>query len=197
MTTTALKVVAPLAAALPDPPQDQYFTDAQWTTLMALMDTIIPSVKRESVSGSKPTIGEEHIPDVIYSALAHQVQRTMTKPPTDVQLDEYLAEKPSDIPEFQDLLKRTLVQYAREDARKGFSFLLSGLKYVPNQSLPLDTDRHQARGLDPCCSHLPSHRFMSNPCRHGLKFSATGVRLASLLFKPRISKSALLPKTSG
>ncbi|KAL2073563.1 hypothetical protein VTL71DRAFT_10889 [Oculimacula yallundae] len=126
MTSTALKVVAPLTVALPEAPVGNYYTEAQWKTLMALMDTVIPSIKRESVA-STANIDEEHIPDTIYNTLAHQLQRAVKNSPTEVQLDQYLAEKPSDNPEFHELVKRTLMQYSREDARKGFSVLLSGL----------------------------------------------------------------------
>lgn len=127
MTTTALKVVVPLTSALPDAPVRNYYTEAQWTTLMALMDTIIPSIKRESVA-SKSSINVELIPDTMYSTAVHQLQRALINAPTEVELDQYLAEKPSDNPEFHDLMKRSLMQYSREDARKGFAFLLSGLK---------------------------------------------------------------------
>ncbi|KAG4442836.1 hypothetical protein IFR05_001717 [Cadophora sp. M221] len=126
MTSTALAAVAPLTAPLPDAPVGNYYTKAQWKTLMALMDTVIPSIKRESVA-STSSIDEEHIPDTIYSTLVHQLKRAVTNAPTEVELEQYLAEKPSDNPDFHDLVKRTLMHYSREDARKGFSFLLSGL----------------------------------------------------------------------
>ncbi|KAH7357011.1 hypothetical protein BKA65DRAFT_495950 [Rhexocercosporidium sp. MPI-PUGE-AT-0058] len=126
MTSTAAKVVAPLTAPLPEAPAGNYYTEAQWKTLMALMDTVIPSIKRESVT-STSSKDEEKIPDITYSTLVHQLQRAVINAPTEAELDQYLAEKPSDNPEFHELVKRTLMQYSREDARKGFSFLLSGL----------------------------------------------------------------------
>ncbi len=139
MTTTALRVIAPFEVALPDPTAGNYFTETQWTTLMALMDTVIPSVKRESAT-STPNLDEQHIPDTMYNTAVHHLQRNMTNPPIQVQLDEYLAEKPSDTPEFHELVKRTLIHFSREDARKGFSFLLSALKYVPQISAEMYID---------------------------------------------------------
>ncbi|CAL3973808.1 unnamed protein product, partial [Diplocarpon coronariae] len=127
MTTIALKVIAPLEAALPDPPTGNYFTETQWVSLMALMDTVIPSVKRESVGANKQYQDEERIPDTSFNTALHHLQRNVTNAPTKMQLDQYLAEKPSDNPEFHELVKRTLIQFSREDARKGFSFLLSAL----------------------------------------------------------------------
>ncbi|KAG4417883.1 hypothetical protein IFR04_008937 [Cadophora malorum] len=126
MTSTALKVVAPLTAPLPDGPVGNYYNETQWKTLMALMDTVIPSIKRES-AGSTSTLDEELIPDTLYSTAIHQIQRLVPNSASEVEIDEFLAEKPSDNPEFHELVKRTLMQYSREDARKGFSFLLSGL----------------------------------------------------------------------
>lgn len=95
---------------------------------MALMDTVIPSVKRESVATSKSRLDEELIPDTIYNTAVHHLRRNVVNAPSEVQLDEYLAEKPSDSPEFHELVKRTLIQFSREDSRKGFAFLLSALK---------------------------------------------------------------------
>jgi hypothetical protein len=43
-------------------------------------------------------------------------------------LDEYLSEKPSANPEFQELLKRSLLHFSREEARKKLAFLMSALK---------------------------------------------------------------------
>ncbi|KAF8858647.1 hypothetical protein BDZ45DRAFT_802417 [Acephala macrosclerotiorum] len=126
MATTAARVAAPLTAPLPDPPAGNYFTEEQWTTLMAIMDTVVPSIKRESVATS-PSLSEEHIPDTILSAASDRLKRAVTNAPTQAQLDEYLAEKPSDNPEFHELVKRTLIDYSREDARKGFSFLLTAM----------------------------------------------------------------------
>lgn len=94
---------------------------------MAIMDTVIPSIKRESVATSR-SLSEEHIPDTILNTASDHLKRTVTNAPTQVQLDEYLAEKPSDNPEFHELVKRTLIDYSREDSRKGFSFLLSAMK---------------------------------------------------------------------
>jgi hypothetical protein len=51
-------------------------------------------------------------------------------PPDTATLDAYLAEKPSESKEIQDLLMRQLVFYAKDDKRQGLKFVLSTLRYV-------------------------------------------------------------------
>jgi len=126
MTSTSIQAIMPLTVALSDPPLDGYFTPTQWTTLLSIIDTVIPSYKRESTSVPSPKIPT--LPDIEYNSITTSLKQNLLSKPTDTQLDEYLAEKPSDSPEFQDLLRRTLVQYSREDARKGLAFLTSALK---------------------------------------------------------------------
>jgi hypothetical protein len=128
MDSTSINVVAPRAAPLPDAPTENYFTEVQWTTLMAIMDTVVPCIKRESAFSAPPNLSEDTVPDMICNALTDNLQRSTVDAPNSAQLDQYLAEKPSDNPEFQVLVKRTLMQYSREDARKGLSFLLTAMK---------------------------------------------------------------------
>ena len=124
-----MEILAPLATPLPEPPAGEAFTSDQWQILMSIMDTIIPSVQRESFASdglSRVTISDEK-----YNATMLRLKRaTLAGPdvPNGKSLENYLDEKPSDNPDFQDLLKRSLVHFAREDARKGLAFILSTLK---------------------------------------------------------------------
>lgn len=131
MTTTAVNAaITPLAVALPDPPSDTYFTPEQWTTLLALMDTVVPSLKCEMAAPLHRSLDDSLLPDVKYNSITNTLKKTLLTSPTDVQLDEFLSEKASASPDFQELLKRSLIQYSREDARKGLAFLMSALKYI-------------------------------------------------------------------
>ena len=121
-----MDILAPLATALPEGPAGEPFTAAQWTTLMAIMDAVIPSIRRETTTTDK--ISQLTISDVEYNTAVHHLQKTVVNAPDSESLDEYLNERPSENPRFQDLLMRTLVFYARDDARKGLSFVLSTLK---------------------------------------------------------------------
>lgn len=96
--------------------------------------------------------------------MTDDLKKKMLSKPTDVQLDEYFSEKPSENPEFQDLLRRTLIHYSREDARKGLAFLMSALKYMaPVPSMELDIlTLNSAHAQDVCYLRRPSPLSMSS-----------------------------------
>jgi hypothetical protein len=121
-----MDVLAPLATPLPEGPAEKPFTDAQWTTLMAIMDTVIPSIRRQTTTAD--SLSQLTVSDVEYNATVQHLKETVVDAPDSESLDVYLNEKPSDIPEFQELLSRLLVFYGREDARKGLGVILSALK---------------------------------------------------------------------
>jgi hypothetical protein len=118
--------MAPLAMPLPELPVDGGFTEDQWLTLMSIMDTIAPSIRRESKSTR--VTSELIIPDVKYTAAVDRLKKTSASAPDMEVLNEYLAEKPSRNPVFQNLLKHSLLVYTPADAKKGLSFILSALK---------------------------------------------------------------------
>ncbi|KAL5326810.1 hypothetical protein ACEPPN_004499 [Leptodophora sp. 'Broadleaf-Isolate-01'] len=126
MTSKVIEVVGHLPTLLPDGPEESPFTEANWITLLAIMDTVIPSIARgkstSSIELNQRTISEEE-----YQTTAAHLKETVVDPPNAKDLDEFLAERASDIPGFQQLLKRSLVFYAPQDARKGLGFILSAL----------------------------------------------------------------------
>lgn len=118
--------VAPLSTPLPEPPAGEVFSGEQWLILMSIMDTIIPSIHCES--SASDALSQLIISDDKYNATVAHLKNTVIGPPENESLAEYLDEKPSSNPEFQDLLKRSLAFYVRDDARKGLAFILSVLK---------------------------------------------------------------------
>ena len=126
MATSQMELLAPLASPLPDLPPGEPFTEDQWKILMAIMDTVIPSIGRETTAGDN--VGQLTLSDAQYNTALDNIKNTVVNPPTNESLDQYLHESPSANPRFQSLLKRTLGQYAPEDARKGLAFVLSTLK---------------------------------------------------------------------
>jgi hypothetical protein len=126
MTSTNPDKLAPLATPVPPNPTDDLYTEAQWTTLMAIMDTVIPSIRRESEGEN--SISQLCIADVEYQKAADHIREKVTNAPSSAALDEYFQEKPSDLPEFLETIKRMLWFYVREDGRKGLSVVLSALK---------------------------------------------------------------------
>jgi hypothetical protein len=129
MASNSVDIAAPRAAPLPDGPQEGPFSDINWTTLMSIMDTVIPSIRRQTTKGCRPY--QLAIWDLEYdTTVTHLKESLLENAPSRKSLDEYLDERPSDIPRFQELLKRLLVFHAREESRKGLALVLSTLKYV-------------------------------------------------------------------
>ena len=128
MTSTQLNLITPLDAPLPSPPEGEVLTKSQWITLLAIADTIIPSI-------DMPTSASPHklcLQKGEYTAAIHTLgKKTSTPRSTNLELPErYLQERASSIPEFRQLLRRTLGDFVREDARKGIRVILSALEYV-------------------------------------------------------------------
>lgn len=117
---------APLAVALPNPPTGEAFTEGQWSSLLAIMDTVIPSVRRDAVATDK--INQHAISDAEYTKTVEHLQANVSQAPGTAALDEYLEERPSDNPRFCELLLTTLVVFTNETARKKLSLVLSALK---------------------------------------------------------------------
>jgi hypothetical protein len=128
VTKKQMEMAAPLEVPLPQSPGDEHFTPAQWTTLLAIMDTVVPAVYRESTTSYQ--LSQLTIPQKEFSAAVDHLKATVVDAPSVDKLDAYLEERPSENPLFQDVLKRTLVHYSPENARKGLGFILSSLKYV-------------------------------------------------------------------
>jgi hypothetical protein len=125
MATTEAEALAPLATPPPDGPAELPFSALQWTTLLAIMDTVIPSIRRETTTNK---VNQLTISDIEYNQTVHHLKKTLVNSPTSESLDEYLDEKPSDNPRFLALLQRTLSTFARDDAKQGLSLILTTLK---------------------------------------------------------------------
>lgn len=129
------------------------FTDSQWRTLMALMDTVIPSIQAESTtqaeSGFAGDGGSYEIEVGEYEKIVDELGRMIPGSGEDAErkgegegergaekrelLEKYLNEKASDNEAFQNMLKRTFGLLVPEKARKGLAFVLSSLEYIPPQ----------------------------------------------------------------
>ena len=125
MTTTQLKCITPLETPLPPPATGEVLTEAQWTTLLAIADTIIPSIE-VSTSPSKQKLS---IQASEYTNAVEAITHGSPEDKSTVIPHSYLQENASSIPGFKELLRRTLSDYVREDARRGIRVILSALKY--------------------------------------------------------------------
>ena len=124
MTSTQLNLIAPLDTPLPPPAEGQVLTDSQWTTLMAIADTIVPSIEVSSALS-------KHKLCIQASEYASAIENIKSGKRPEVEANvsqEYLYESASSIPGFKELLQRTLGDYLREDSRKGIRVVLSALE---------------------------------------------------------------------
>lgn len=124
MTSTELNLLAPLESPLPPPPEGEVLTKAQWETLMAVADTVIPSIEVSSTpSRQKLTIQASD-----YAAATEQIQKSIPAAAGKDVVQNYLLENASSIPGFKEAIHRLFGHYMREDAVKGIRVMLSALK---------------------------------------------------------------------
>ncbi|OBT65167.1 hypothetical protein VE03_04749 [Pseudogymnoascus sp. 23342-1-I1] len=119
-----IAALAPLATPPPPSPNGSPFTDAQWAILMAPTDAVVPRIVRASAATSGSL--DYTVSDAEYAFLSTQAGASAHTTDAETQ-DAYLAERPSDSAEFQDLLIRQLVFYATEEQVKGLKFVLAAL----------------------------------------------------------------------
>ena len=124
MTSTQLNLIAPLDTPLPPLPDGQVFTESQWTTLMAIADTVISSIEVSSTQLNSSLC----IAPAEYAS-AHESITQRLPAQADRNLPQrFLRENASSLPGFKEILQRTFGDYTREDAKKGIRVMLSALK---------------------------------------------------------------------
>lgn len=124
MTSTELNLLAPLDSPLPSPPEGEVLTASQWITLMAIADTIIPSV----VVSSTPSPNKLSIPASKYTTAISKLKTTIPTAEAADTAHKYLQENASSTPGFKETLHRQLGHYVRQDALKGIRVILSTLE---------------------------------------------------------------------
>ena len=126
MTTTELKLIAPLEAPLPLPHYDDALTESQWTTFLAIADAVIPSVKGSSVDPLKEMAVEAET----YSSSAQTLRKRINSEDAQDIAQKFLLENPSSILNFRLSVRRFLSHSLGADAIKGIRVILSALKSV-------------------------------------------------------------------
>ncbi|KAL8709281.1 MAG: hypothetical protein Q9225_007477, partial [Loekoesia sp. 1 TL-2023] len=123
MASTELNIIAPLDSPLPPVPKGDVLTESQWTTLLAIADTIVPSI----LTTSDHSVDNLSIQSSEYTDAVQKIQKAVPPEAADSAVEKYLAEKASSIPRFRELIQRTFGDYMREDALKGIRVILSAL----------------------------------------------------------------------
>lgn len=124
MTSTQLNLIAPLDAPLPPPADGEVLTAAQWRTLMAIADTVIPAIEVSST----PSNSRLCVQASAYANAIDKVRKGVNAEAQDDLPQRYLQENASSVPAFQETLRRLLGECVREEARKGVRVILSALE---------------------------------------------------------------------
>ncbi|KAE8355990.1 hypothetical protein BDV28DRAFT_11962 [Aspergillus coremiiformis] len=114
----------PLEVPVPPVPTKQIFSELQWTTLLAIADTVIPSIRGPSAPKSSTA---KVIPQSQFDAIRSSLTAKIPHPDAASLATQYLEENASSNPRFRPALQQLLSEYVHEEGRKGFSFILNAL----------------------------------------------------------------------
>jgi hypothetical protein len=138
------EAVSPKATPLPPLPSEDPLTPAQWKTLLAISDAVIPAIKPVSTADVKTEVA---VDDNSYST-AVSALRALTPeddPNAEVAAKEYLADNASSNPAFKMQMQRIFAMYMPQSTKKELSMVLSILKYVIHQHEHWFCADHQSR----------------------------------------------------
>jgi len=118
--------VTPKASPLPPVSTTDPLTPSQWRTLLALADTVIPSIVPETTANSSEELG---VPETVYSSALTTIETTFHHGQTKELAREYLNERPSQIPAFRELIHRLFGTHLPTDVAKSLATSLTLLEY--------------------------------------------------------------------
>lgn len=128
----------------------ELMSDTQWRTLLAVMDTIVPSIQRASRAPRKRSLSVAYVSDERYDAAMANLKKNTVLLDANAEADvhDVLAQKPSDDVAFQQQLQGMLLTVppdARNQllgvltllSKQGFAMALTGT-WTPFAGLPLE-----------------------------------------------------------
>lgn len=118
------QTVSPKAASLPAIPDEDPFTPAQWKTLLAIADAVIPAVKPASVASVQ---SEFAVKENEYATAVSQLEGNSEESSKAVAT-EYLHESASSLPDFKGAWHRFFMLNTPQDARKQLAMVLNALE---------------------------------------------------------------------
>lgn len=118
--------VSPKATPLPPLPPEDPLTQAQWKTLLAIADAVIPSIKPMSTANAK---SELPVTDKDYSTAVSKLKALVPEndPNADIAVKDYLDDHASKNPAFRVELQRVFALYMCENLRKELVMVLNVL----------------------------------------------------------------------
>jgi hypothetical protein len=126
LTTTP---VSPKATPLPPLPTEDPLTPAQWKTLLAIADAVIPAIKPMSTARA---ITEFAVLDNEYSTAVNALIALVPEddPGANDAAKEYLEDRASANPAFRLELQRIFSMYMPQSTKKELAMVLNILEYV-------------------------------------------------------------------
>ncbi|KAF2026244.1 long chain fatty alcohol oxidase [Setomelanomma holmii] len=120
------EAVSPKATPLPPLPTDDPLTPAQWKTLLAISDAVIPAVKPISTANARIEVA---VKDNNYSTAVSALRGLTPEndPNADTAAKEYLADYASSNPAFKLELQRIFALYMPQSTKKELSLVLNVL----------------------------------------------------------------------
>jgi len=126
MAEKSRSIYTPLEVALPPSPDLSFFSDAQWATLFALSDAIVPSIRTAATARSPVdkviSVGE-------WDAAVSKLTSWIPGPDAAKIAARYLEEDASSNPIFRSYVERTLGHYVHEEGKAGLGLIMNALKY--------------------------------------------------------------------
>lgn len=123
MSDQSLSAYTPLEVSLPPAPEAGFFSQAQWNTLFALADAIVPSIRASTGSSSDKVISTQEWDDAIKKLTKYLPGPDATKLAT-----QYLEENVSSNPAFRTYVQRIMGAHVPEEGKSGFGLILNALK---------------------------------------------------------------------
>ena len=124
MTSTELDLLVPLETQLPPLANDEVLSQSQWATLVAIADTLIPSIE----ASTKTSHARITIANAEYTGTVNKLLQVVPEQTGERAVQKYLEENASSVSGFTALLQRTFTNYIRDDAIKGIRVMLSALE---------------------------------------------------------------------
>ncbi|KAL4739537.1 putative long chain fatty alcohol oxidase [Aspergillus similis] len=137
----------PLEAAIPPVPTNEVLTDLQWKTLLAVADTVIPSI---CVSGDASPNQKSVTESQFESAVSKLAANIRVSNAADVAR-AYLQENVSSLQRFKDGLQRLIANDVHEEGRKGLCMILdilntrAGALLLTGSMIPIQEQSLKAR----------------------------------------------------
>lgn len=115
----------PLEVALPPIPNLSFFSDAQWTTLFALCDAVVPSIRTAATVQSS---ADKVISTGEWDAAVSKLTSLIPGPDAAKIAARYLEEDASSNLVFRSYVERILGDSVHEEGKAGFGLVMNALK---------------------------------------------------------------------